>query len=149
MDIYSHIPALALGWYVLLMFSLMMTKTSKLKNTFLIALSTYVIWTLGSTGMRFGFGPSVDFWFHLSLFGISMIPSATLFFMEQYMDGKNRKFSLLLIGVSVALYLMNLVTNGCFITAPRVVETEKGIRFVYENIDAWAAVPYVTYCVLC
>ena len=148
MDIYSHIPALALGWYVLLMFSLMMTKTSKLKRTFLTALSTYVIWTLGSVGMRFGFGPSVDFWFHLSLFGLSMIPSATLFFMEQYMDGKNRKFSLLLIGISVALYLMNLVTNGCFIAAPRVVETEKGIRFVYENIDAWAAVPYVTYCVL-
>lgn len=148
MDIYAYVPALALGWYMVLLLSMMMTKTSKLKTAFLLTLCPYIVWTLGSVGMRFGMGPSVDFWFHLSLYGVFMIPSATMFFMERYMDGKNRKITLFFLTLSMVLFVTNVATGGCFIDAPKAVRIDGRYQFVYENVTSLVVIPYISYFLL-
>lgn len=148
MDIYAFFPTTALGCYVIILLSILRVRFTALKKIFMSVLAVYIMWTLGSVCMRFGVGPSLEFWFHVSLSGIYLIPIGTLLFMEMYMYGKIRKASKILLIIDIVAYLLNLVTGGWMVPPPVAVATEKGIQFVYEDIGVQSAIPYVAYVVV-
>ena len=148
MDIFAFFPTTALGCYLIIFFSILSVRATALKKVFMSVLSVYIMWTLGSVCMRLGVWPSLEFWFHVSLSGIYLIPVGTLFFMEMYMYGKVRKFSVVLLGIDIVAYVSNLITGGWMVPPPRAVETGKGIQFVYEGLGIQAAVPYVGYLIV-
>lgn len=147
MDIFAFFPTTALGCYLIILLSILTVRATALKKIFMSVLSVYIMWTLGSVCMRFGIWPSLEFWFHVSLSGIYLIPVGTLFFMEMYMYGKVRKTSNVLLIIVVIAYVSNLITGGWMVPPPRAVETDKGIQFVYEGIGIQAAIPYVGYVI--
>lgn len=148
MDIFAFFPTTALGCYLIILLSILSVRATALKRIFVSVLSVYIMWTLGSVCMRFGAWPSLDFWFHVSLSGIYLIPVGTLFFMEMYMYGKVRKFSVVLLVIDIFAYAVNLVTGGWMVPAPTAVETAKGVQFVYEDIGIQSVIPYVGYVVV-
>lgn len=148
MDIFSFFPTTALGCYLIILFGILSVRATALKKVFMSVLMVYIMWTLGSVCMRLGVGPSLEFWFHVSLSGIYLIPVGTLFFMEMYMYGKVRRFSVVLLVVDIIAYLSNLLTGGWMVPAPKAVETAQGIRFVYEDIGIQSVIPYVGYVVV-
>jgi len=145
MDIFSFFPTTALGCYLIILFGILSVRATALKRIFTSVLLVYVMWTLGSVCMRLGVGPSLEFWFHVSLSGIFLIPVGTLIFMEMYMYGKIKKSSVILAAVILFAYLVNLFSDGWMLPAPNAVETEKGIQFIYEDVGIQAAIPYVGY----
>jgi len=148
MDIFAFFPTTALGCYLIILFGILSVRATTLKKIFISVLSVYIMWTLGSVCMRLGVWPSLEFWFHVSLSGIYLIPVGTLFFMEMYMYGKVRKFSVVLLGIDIAAYVSNLVTGGWMVPAPRAVDTAKGVQFVYEDIGIQSVIPYIGYVVV-
>lgn len=145
MDIFAFFPTTALGCYLIILLSILSVRATALKKIFMSVLSVYIMWTLGSVCMRLGAWPSLEFWFHVSLSGIYLIPIGTLYFMEMYMYGKVRKVSFLLLIIDVCAYMLNLVTGGWMVPPPVAVETAKGVQFVYEDIGMQSVIPYVAY----
>ena len=148
MDIFAFFPTTALGCYLIILFSILSVRATALKKIFMSVLSVYIMWTLGSVCMRLGVWPSLEFWFHVSLSGIYLIPVGTLFFMEMYMYGKVRKFSVVLLIIDIFAYVLNLVTGGWMVPAPKLMETAKGVQFVYEDIGIQSVIPYVGYIIV-
>lgn len=148
MDIFVFFPTTALGCYLIILLSILSVRATALKKIFVSVLSVYIMWTLGSVFMRLGMWPSLEFWFHVSLSGIFLIPVGTLIFMEQYMYGTIRKTSKILFFIDIAAYLINLVTGGWMVPAPKAVHTAKGIQFVYEDIGLQAVIPYIGYVIV-
>lgn len=145
MDTFLFIPATALGCYLIVLLSVMTLSMKGLRRLFAACMSVYIMWTLGSVGMRLGIGPSLDFWFHVSLAGIFLIPAATLVFMEAYMYRKISKASYVVLAICLVAYVVNLVTGGWLVSSPTSLRTENGIQFVYENLGPQVAIPYAGY----
>lgn len=145
MDIFAFFPTIALACYLVILLSVLGMRYSALKNSFVAMLVVHILWTLGSLCMRWGIGPSLKFWFHVSLFGIYFIPIMSLVFLEQYMYKKNSRVSAVFIIIVAVAYLTNLLTNGWMLAAPNPVDTENGIRFVYENLGLLSLIPYAGY----
>ena len=143
MDIYSFIPTTALGCYLIIVLALLHVKMTKLKKVFWGALFVYIAWTLGSVGMRLGFWPSYVVWYHVSLFGLFMIPSATLLYMEAYMYGKFGKSSIGIAVFSGIMFLINVVTGGWMLPEPTRTVSDVDIRFVYDSFGPQAVIPYL------
>ena len=145
MDTFLFIPATALGCYLIVVLSVLTLSVQGFRKLFAMCMSVHIMWTLGSVGMRLGIGPSLDFWFHLSLAGIFLIPVVTLVFMEAYMYQKIGKVQIALLVVCIVLYATNLITNGWLVSAPTSVLTKNGVQFVYENLGPQVAIPYVGF----
>ncbi len=148
MDTFLFIPATALGCYLIILLSVLTLSMKGMRKLFAVCLSVYIMWTLGSVGMRLGIGPSLDFWFHVSLAGIFLIPVATLVFMEAYMYKKIGKVQIVLTIVCLVAYIVNLVTDGWLVSAPTSVMTENGVQFVYENLGPQVAIPYIGFLLI-
>lgn len=148
MDTFLFIPATALGCYLIVVLSVLTLSMKGLRRLFAACMSVYIMWTLGSVGMRLGIGPSLDFWFHVSLAGIFLIPAATLVFMEAYIYKKIGKIQIGLLVVCLIAYVINLVTDGWLVSAPTSLMTENGVQFVYENLGPQVAIPYVGFLLI-
>ncbi len=148
MDNYLFVPMTALGCYLIILITLLYVKRTSLKKVFLGALSVYIMWTLGSVCMRLSVLPSLEFWFHVSLSGLYLIPSATLLFMEKYMYDKFSRESKIWCAISIVAYVLNVVTGGWMIPAPNKVVTDAGIRYVYEDIGVQSVIPYVSFVII-
>ena len=147
MDIFVFIPAVALGCYLILLSGILSVKNTKLKQLFISTISVYILWVLGSVCMRLDIWPSYQFWFHVSLFGVFLIPCVTVLFCERYINGKNSFGVYALQVVATLWFLANLVTGGWFVAPPEQVVTEVGVKFVY-HIGIPSVLPYVTYCII-
>lgn len=145
MDTFLFIPATALGCYLIVLLSVLTLSMQGLRRLFAACLSVYIMWTLGSVCMRLGIGPSLDFWFHVSLAGIFLIPAATMVFMDAYMYRKISKLSIITLAVCLIFYATNLVTDGWLVSAPTSVMTKNGVQFIYENLGIQVAIPYVGF----
>lgn len=147
MDIFVFVPAVALGCYLILLGGVLSVKRTKLKRAFVAAVSVYILWVLGSVCMRLDIWPSYAFWFHVSLFGLFLIPCFTLLFMERYISRKNKPFTYVLLASAIVFFVFNLVTNGWFIAPPEQIVTENGTKFVYD-IGIQSLIPYLAYVVI-
>lgn len=145
MDVFVFVPAVALGCYLILLGGIFSVKRTDLKKAFLAALSVYILWVFGSVCMRLDIVPSIAFWFYVSLLGIFLIPCFTLFFFERYINGKNKTATYALQVFAIVLFIVNLFTNGWFISPPEQVVTESGVKFVY-HIGIQSVLPYAMYC---
>lgn len=145
MDTFLFIPATALGCYLIVLLSVLTLRMQGVRKLFMACFSVYLMWTLGSVGMRLGIGPSLDFWFHVSLAGIFLIPATTVVFMDAYMYGKIGKAQIVILVICLITYVANLVTDGWMVSAPTSRMTENGVQFVYENLGPQVAIPYVGF----
>jgi len=145
MDIFALFPTIALACYLVIFFSVIGMKSSALKKSFIVMLAAHIMWTLGSLGMRFGIWFSTQVWFQVSLLGLYFIPASSMVFSEQYMGKKNSRVSAAFMITATVAYLANLFTGGWMIPSPNPVETESGIRYIYENMGWPSLIPYVGY----
>ena len=72
MNNYTYVSIIALYCYIFLFISLSASKKTKLIKAFMTLLMAMMFWTGGSFFMRSMFGPSVKFWYDISLLVLSM-----------------------------------------------------------------------------
>lgn len=134
---YAVVSALALMSYILLFSVIFASKKDKRLSAFLQILAVLIVWTGGSLLMRLQVAPGVGFWYHVSLTGIWLSCFTLIRFMRVF-SGKG--FSLLdkiLLGLTVALLVVNAVT-GWFLAPPNPVVENGVLLFVYET--TWGTV---------
>lgn len=128
---FSIIPVIALLCYTFQLLSLMTTKRNGQINGFMGLLLVMIIWTGGSWFMRMGYWPSVDFWFHVSLTGLLMIPLMLFFFLRRFMEVQKTYHVYFWSAAIILLLLFNYVT-GFLLKAPEVVKTAAGEAYIYD-----------------
>ena len=81
--------------------------------------------------MRIQFWPSVNFWHYVSIAGLFMVPYGFYNFYLDFLEENNRKSRWIWLGVFMAVYVVNLLTQA-FIPTPEVVKSADGkVDFLY------------------
>ena len=107
-------------------------KKTRVINSFMVFLLSMILTTGGSFFMRIQIRPSVNFWHHISLLGMFMIPVAFLHFILNYLDEKKGCGRYFWTVFFVIAYVVNAATNY-FIPLPVVETSESGaVSFVYN-----------------
>ena len=139
---YSIISTCALTCYLLLFVAFLASKKTKLINSFIFLLAVLTTWTLGSFCMRCRFAPGLDFWFYISISSLFMLIYAYFVFIANYTDAPRSAFQYPVLGCSIAIIVINIVTKGVFIGAPKEVTEGDQISFVY-NTDLKIIIPFI------
>ncbi|HWQ77631.1 MAG TPA: HD domain-containing phosphohydrolase [Anaerovoracaceae bacterium] len=129
------VPIAALICYTFLLVAFMSAKRTRLINSFLIVLGALILWTGGSFCMRMLLWPSVEFWYDISIAGLTLLPFAFFNFVQEFVGSKDslaKKIWLLLV---VAVNVINISTGA--LLAPPVLRTSgRELGFVYD--PTWA-----------
>lgn len=145
MDSFVYIPITALCCYAFLLLAFMAAKKSKLINSFLLFLSAIILWTGGSLCMRMQLWPNLDFWYNVSVLGLTLMPFAFFIFVIEFIGLKDRFFKL---GYLLIIFLVNIINvlTGFFLNAPEVITgTDGKVSFVYDI--AWPVIILFVVCV--
>lgn len=129
---FSYVSVTALFCYGFLMMMFMAAEKNKLIARFMGLMVAMICWTGGSMLMRFLFWPSYEFWFHVSIVGLLMLPYCYFLFICEMAEKREKSASLAylaLIGVTAAV---NCAT-GFFLNPPEVIRTGGNIRFIYHE----------------
>ena len=138
MDSFVYIPITALCCYAFLLLAFMAAKKSKLINSFLLFLSAIILWTGGSLCMRMQLWPNLDFWYNVSVLGLTLMPFAFFIFVIEFIGLKDRFFKL---GYLLIIFLVNIINvlTDFFLNAPEVITgTDGKVSFVYDI--AWPVI---------
>lgn len=91
MNNYTYVSIIALYCYIFLFISLSASKKTKLIKAFMTLLMAMMFWTGGSFFMRSMFGPSVKFWYDISLLGLCLVPYAFISFVHEFLFNSPHK----------------------------------------------------------
>ena len=115
---YSWVAVLSLSCYLFLFLTFLAAKkTKKVLRTFMALLVVMILWNGGSFGMRMQLWPAVNFWHHVSLLGMLLLPVGYHHFVLDFLEEKNdngRKFWLIFY---VLMFVINYFT-GFFVPLP-------------------------------
>ena len=129
---YSWISVISIFCYLFLFLSFAsVKKREKVLNSFMMLLAIMILWNGGSFGMRAQLWPSVNFWHHVSLLGIFVLPYSYFGFLLSFFDKAKdfwRKFWLFFY---LAVFVFNCIT-GFFIPLPEVVKANGTLQFLYH-----------------
>ena len=129
---YSWVSIISIFCYLFLLFTFIAAKhKEKVIFSFMILLGAMIRWNGGAFGMRMQCWPSVNFWHHVSLLGLFLLPYCYFNFLLNFFDKQKvylRKFWLFFY---IGVFLFNLVT-GFFIPLPEVVMEGTSIKFLYH-----------------
>ena len=129
---YSWVSGISIFCYLFLLLSFLSTRNIKgVIRSFVVLLAIMLLWTGGSVGMRLQFWPAVNFWHHVSLLGMMLLPFGYYHFMEEFLDEKNKYMGPFLFVFFIALFILNCFT-GCFIPLPEVVGENDNLKFLYH-----------------
>ncbi len=145
MSDYAFISIIALYCYVFLLIAFLPSKRTRLINNFILVLINMFVWILGSLLMRATVWPSYEFWYHVSVTGIWILPCTYARFIRDYAGVKKSwvdvaAFVFLLGGSAV-----NAVTNF-FLAPPNLVRLGNHIEFVYHM--EWPVIVMYGVCAL-
>jgi len=132
MNNYVYIPVIALCCYSFLLMAFLAAKKSKLIYSFILFLAAMILWTGSSLCMRMLLWPSFQFWYHLSVMGLTLTVFSLFRFVVEFIGIRDHFFSRI---YSVTLGIINLIniTSGFFLAPPEVVGTELGkTAFIYD-----------------
>lgn len=84
---YSWISVLSLFCYLFLFLTFLVAeKSKKVIYTFMMLLVVMILWNGGSFCMRMQLWPSVNFWHHVSLLGMLMLPVGYYHFVLDFLE---------------------------------------------------------------
>lgn len=129
---YSWVAVISLSCYLFLFLTFLAAKkTKKVLRTFMVLLIVMILWNGGSFGMRMQLWPAVNFWHHVSLLGMVLLPVGYHHFVLDFLEEKNdngRKFWLIFY---VLMFVINYFT-GFFVPLPEVVVQNGTTLFLYH-----------------
>lgn len=132
MDSFVFIPVIALCCYTFLLLSFLAAKKNKLINSFLLFLSAMILWTGGSLCMRMQLWPTLNFWYDVSMLGLTLMPIAFFIFIVEFIGLKDRFFKLFYLVIIAFVNIIN-ITTGFFLSAPQALTAPDGkASFVYS-----------------
>ena len=136
MNGYSWASVISISCYLFLFLTFIVTKKrEKVINSFIMILAFMILWNGRSFCMRMQFLPSVNFWHHVSVLGIFIMPYCYINFLGNFFDeqgGNGRKVWLI---IYAAIFVFNCIT-GFFIPLPEVVQSGETTQFLYHY--TWA-----------
>jgi diguanylate cyclase (GGDEF)-like protein/putative nucleotidyltransferase with HDIG domain len=143
---FAYVPVIALLFYSLLLLAFLAAKKNPVINAFLFILGVLIMWTGGSFCMRMQLWPSIDFWYDISILGLTLFPYSFLCFVYEFAEIKNsagRRFWLPLI---IVVNIIN-ISKGFFLAAPEAITSANGeTTFVYHY--SWPVVVLFIFCTL-
>ncbi|MGN0158858.1 MAG: HD domain-containing phosphohydrolase [Brotaphodocola sp.] len=131
MGSYVFISITALYFYTFLLLAFLSAKKSKLIRDFIHVLCVLILWTGGSLFMRLQTWPSYEFWYHISLAGIGLVPCAFFCFIRDFC-GYPVKNLHKLCWILIGLVLIYNAFTGQIIAPPMIVENRENSSFVYH-----------------
>lgn len=129
---YTVIPVSALLCYLFLLLAFLASKKDKIMNSFLLLLTIFSMWTLGSFCMRMHVFPSANFWFSLSIDALFLMCYGYFSFISAYTDQKSGVLRYVWLVGSLVIIAINHATGGFFIAAPQAREVNGSLQFVYS-----------------
>jgi len=128
---YSWVSVTALLCYLFLLLTfLAYKKKEKVIRSFMLLMLIMIMWAGGSFAMRKQLWPSVNFWHHVSVYGMMLVASGYYLFCLSFLEEKNYKAGYVWIIFHTGLFIFNCIT-GLFVPEP-IVETVNGsTQFIY------------------
>lgn len=133
MNNFSIIPVFALGCYLFLFLAFLAAKKTKVINSFLLVLVTFVLWTGGSFFMRMEIWPGYPFWFHLSIVGLIYMPYCFFCFVHALTESKDKVFKRIWFLLATVNNILNL-TKEIYIPCPDLIADASGQTAFYYDI---------------
>ncbi|MDK2961276.1 MAG: hypothetical protein PWP20_402 [Eubacteriaceae bacterium] len=134
MNNYVYMPVIALCCYSFLLMAFMAAKKSKLIYSFSLFLSAMILWTGGSLCMRLLLLPSFQFWYHVSVLGLTLMAFSFFRFIVEFIGCQDHFFSRLYIIIISIVNLIN-ITTGFFLAPPEVVSSKIGDTIFVYNVS--------------
>ena len=129
---YSWVSGISIFCYLFLLLSfLSYGKKERVLQSFELLLVIMILWTGGSMGMRLQFWPGVNFWHHVSLLGMMLLPFGYYQFLQDFLDQKSSYIRPFLCVFFIAVFVFNCFT-GYFIPLPEVVTEGGHLKFLYH-----------------
>lgn len=129
---YSWISGISIFCYLFLLLSLLSSrKKEKVIQSFELLLVIMILWTGGSVGMRLQFWPGVNFWHHVSLLGMLLLPFGYYQFLLDFLDDDSSYMRPFLFAFLIAVFVFNCFT-GFFVPLPEVVSANGQLKFLYH-----------------
>lgn len=131
MSDYLFISIIALYCYVFFLMAFLSAKRNRVINTFIVVLLNMVVWTGGSMLMRARMWPSYEFWYHVSVIGIWMLPCTYFRFICDYTGEEYKKIDGFFAALLALGSIINIKTN-VFLAPPDLVWQGDSVAFVYH-----------------
>lgn len=131
MSDYLFLSIIALYCYVFFLMAFLSAKRNRVINNFVIVLLNMVVWTGGSMLMRSRMWPSYEFWYHVSVVGIWVLPCTYFRFICDYTGEEYKRIDGVFAALLVAGSMINIKTN-LFLAPPDLVRQGDSVAFVYH-----------------
>lgn len=131
MNSYASISIMALVCYLYLFLALAASEKTRLIRSFMLLLAAMILWTGGSFAMRMQFGPSIRFWYDISLLGLIFLPYVFYNFTAVFSGRTKDGFCFFWLAFSILISIINTLTHF-FLAAPKPVELYGEIVFLYD-----------------
>ena len=124
-NLYLTVPLCALCCYLFLLFSFFNAPRTKPIRYFKAILISCLCWTGGACLMRLQVMPGIRFWFHVSIFGLLLIPGCIFFFLFYILEIDKRRQLCIISLVNVVMAVINVIWEP-FIAPPEVITNTDG-----------------------
>jgi len=141
MNNYTFVSVIALFCYLFLFLSLSTSKKTKLIKSFMTLLMAMMLWTGGSFLMRSMVGPSVKFWYDVSLLGLCLMPYVFISFANEFLFSESPKKDSFWLFIFVGLFVINATTE-IFLPAPEYVMGVSGRPAFYYTSNIYTYIFY-------
>lgn len=129
---YSWVAVISLFCYLFLFLTFLAAKKAKkVLRTFMVLLVIMILWNGGSFGMRMQLWPSVNFWHHVSLLGMVLLPVGYHHFVLDFLEEKNDSGRKLWLIFYLVIFIINYFT-GFFVPLPEVLVQNGSTQFLYH-----------------
>lgn len=128
---FSYVSVTALFCYAFLMMMFLAAKKNRLIERFLELMAAMICWTGGSMLMRFVFWPFYEFWYHVSVAGLLLLPYFYFLFISEMAEQESRTVDKLCFLLLLATIVINS-TTGFFLKPPELVRNGEKIQFIYH-----------------
>lgn len=130
--LYIGIPVVTMCCYLFLFFAFLNARRSKAVHFFQSIVLSCLIWTVGSVLMRMDLQPGNNFWFHVSMLGVLLLPIAIYGFLFCMLDIKRYN----MLGIWALLTIAGVIMNSFFgivLAAPSAIsENGEKVAYVYK-----------------
>ena len=129
---YSWIAILSLFAYAFLFVTFLASENKKkVIHTFMFLLGIMILWNGGSCFMRMQLWPSVNFWHHVSLLGMFLLPVGYFHFLLDFLEDRSDSGRKMWSVFYFSVFVINCFT-GFFVPLPEVLIQNGKPQFNYH-----------------
>lgn len=128
---FLYVNLFALFAYVILFLTFWSAQKTPEVRSFMLLLSGFILWTLGSVLMRIGLWPNMQFWFYVSI--TALFTDSLLIYLFVHRFTKQKGHFMPILWAAGTLVIDILTCFGIFLKPPMMVIRENGEKlFTYE-----------------